>query len=167
MALTNSQYNTIMKTYEEKQLKSRHALEEKQAFILGGSNYKAPAQTVGDFLRGIPSKNGKSIIPTCSTGVTWCDLKDCLPYFAVESLKEAIPLFDNKIKGFADENAVLTGVETRSSSPVRVLRDDSLESSILGIYPCGEGAGYAGGIMSAAVDGIRIAQKILETAVHK
>ncbi len=140
---------------------------EKQAFILGGSSYKAPAQRVGDFLRGVPSKEQNGIMPTCPTGVTWCDLKGCLPDFAIESLKKAIPLFDNKIKGFSDENAVLTGVETRSSSPVRILRDELFESSIKGIYPCGEGAGYAGGIMSAAVDGIRIAQKILETAAHK
>jgi len=137
---------------------------EKLAFSLGGSNYKAPAQTVGDFLKGVPSKAQKEVKPSYPLGVTWCDLKNCLPNFATESLKEALPLFNNKIKGFSDFNAVMTGVETRSSSPVRVLRNEELESSISGIYPCGEGAGYAGGIMSAAVDGIRIAQTVIQSA---
>ena len=140
---------------------------EKLAFTLGGNNYKAPAQTVGDFLKGVPSEAQKSVKPTYPLGITWVDLSACLPQFATDSLKEALPLFNDKIKGFIDENAVMTGVETRSSSPVRVKRNENFESTISGIYPCGEGAGYAGGIMSAAVDGIRIAQKILETAAHK
>lgn len=136
---------------------------EKLAYILGGSNYKAPAQAVGDFLKGTPTKAQKNVTPTYPMGVTWCDLSSCLPQFAVDSLKEALPLFNNKIKGFTDENAVMTGVETRSSSPVRIKRNENFESTILGIYPCGEGAGYAGGIMSAAVDGIRIAQQIIQS----
>ena len=140
---------------------------EKLAFASGGSSYKAPAQLVGDFLKGEPTKEQKGVTPSYPLGVTWTDLSACLPEFAVTALKEALPLFNNKIKGFAQDSAVMTGVETRSSSPVRVLRNELYESNISGIYPCGEGAGYAGGIMSAAVDGIRIAQKILETAVHK
>ncbi len=134
---------------------------ERLAYLLGGSNYKAPAQTVGDFLKGVPAKAQKNVTPTYPIGVTWCDLSSCLPDFAVASLKEALPLFNNKIKGFTDENAVMTGIETRSSSPVRIKRNENFESTIFGIYPCGEGAGYAGGIMSAAVDGIRIAQQIV------
>ncbi len=134
---------------------------EKMAFVLGGSNYKAPAQLVGDFLKDKPSEKQGRITPSYPLGVTWCNLKDCLPSFVTDSLKEALPLFNNKIKGFSDPQAVLTGIETRSSSPVRVLRDENLESSIKGIYPCGEGAGYAGGIMSAAVDGIKVAMEII------
>lgn len=134
---------------------------EKLAFVLGGSNYKAPAQLVGDFLKGVPSDKQKDVTPSYPLGVTWCDLSACLPEFAINSLKEALPLFNNKIRGFSDENAVMTGVETRSSSPVRIKRNEFFESSIEGIYPCGEGAGYAGGIMSASVDGIRIAQQII------
>ena len=135
---------------------------EKKAFVAGGSNYKAPAQKVGDFLKDKPSERGGKIKPSYPLGVTWCSLKDVLPDFCFESLKEALPIFDRKLHGFADPDAVLTGIETRSSSPVRVLRDETLQSSIEGIYPCGEGAGYAGGIMSAAVDGIRVAEKITE-----
>ena len=135
---------------------------EKLAFTLGGSNYKAPAQLVGDFLKGKKSESQKDVTPSYPFGVKWCDISACLPSFATDALKEALPLFNNKIKGFAEENAVMTGVETRSSSPVRVLRNEFYQSSVSGIYPCGEGAGYAGGIMSAAVDGIRVAQKIIE-----
>ncbi|MBE7092161.1 MAG: hypothetical protein E7365_03155 [Clostridiales bacterium] len=135
---------------------------EKMAFILGGSNYKAPAQLVGDFLKDTPSTKQGKITPSYPIGVKWTEIKKCLPDFVTASLKQALPLFDNKIKGFANKDAVLTGVETRSSSPVRVLRDENFESSIKGVYPCGEGAGYAGGIMSAAVDGIKVAMAIIE-----
>ena len=135
---------------------------EKKAFIAGGSNYRAPAQKLGDFLSGKASECGGRIKPSYPLGVTWCSLKDVLPDFCFKSLKEAIPIFDGKLHGFAEPDAVLTGIETRSSSPVRILRDETLQSSIKGIYPCGEGAGYAGGIMSAAVDGIRVAEKIAE-----
>lgn len=135
---------------------------EKMAYQLGGSNYQAPAQLVGDFLKDTPSTKQGSITPSYPLGVKWTEIKKCLPSFVSDSLKEALPKFDNKIKGFLKEDAVLTGVETRSSSPVRVLRDENFESSIKGIYPSGEGAGYAGGIMSAAVDGIKVAMKIIE-----
>ena len=135
---------------------------EHLAFILGGSNYKAPAQLVGDFLKDKPSEKQGEITPSYPLGVTWCEIKNCLPQFVSDSLKQALPLFNNKIKGFSKYDAVLTGVETRSSSPIRVLRDESLQSSIKGIYPCGEGAGYAGGIMSAGVDGIKVAMAIIE-----
>lgn len=135
---------------------------EEMAFKLGGSNYQAPVQLVGDFLKDTPSTKQGNITPSYPLGVKWTDLKNCLPQFVSDSLKQALPKFDNKIKGFAKKDAVLTGVETRSSSPVRILRDENLESSTKGIYPCGEGAGYAGGIMSAAVDGIKVAMKIIE-----
>lgn len=133
---------------------------EKKAFIAGGSNYFAPAQLAGDFLRKRPSTACGSITPTYRPGVKWTSLDECLPAFAADGLREAICQFDKKIKGFNCSDAVLTGVETRSSSPVRVLRSmDSLESGITGLYPAGEGAGYAGGILSAAVDGIRVGEK--------
>ncbi len=135
---------------------------EHLAFILGGSNYKAPAQLVGDFLKDEPSTKQGEITPSYPLDVKWTEIKNCLPQFVSDSLKQALPLFNNKIKGFSKYDAVLTGVETRSSSPIRVLRDESLQSSIKGIYPCGEGAGYAGGIMSAGVDGIKVAMAIIE-----
>jgi len=133
---------------------------EEKAFLYGGENYFAPAQLVGDFLKDIPSKGAKNIIPTYRPGVKWGRIDEVLPGFVCESMREAIEVFDRKIKGFKSYDAVLTAPETRSSSPVRIVRDkDSLQSNIKGIYPCGEGAGYAGGIMSAAVDGIVCAEK--------
>ena len=134
---------------------------EEAAFRLGGGDYRAPAQRLGDFLAGRPSEGGGSVVPTYPLGVRWCDVSGCLPDFAAAALREAFPLFDRKIRGFALPDAVLTGVETRSSSPVRILRDESGQSDLRGIYPCGEGAGYAGGILSAAVDGIRVAQWVI------
>ncbi len=135
---------------------------EQKAFRLGGSNYFAPAQLSGDFLKGRASTGPKSVLPTYRPGVTWTNLSKCLPEFACEGMKEAIMAFDKKIKGFAHPDAVLTGVETRSSSPVRILRDaSSMQSQISGLYPAGEGAGYAGGILSAAVDGIRVGESFL------
>lgn len=135
---------------------------EQKAFKLGGSNYHAPAQLSGDFLKGRASNGPKSVQPTYKPGVAWTNLEKCLPKFAYEGMKEAILAFDRKIKGFAHPDAVLTGVETRSSSPVRVLRDgQSMQSEIAGLYPAGEGAGYAGGILSAAVDGIRAGESFL------
>lgn len=133
---------------------------EESAFKLGGGNYVAPAQLVGDFLSDKPSSQCGSVVPSYPIGVKWGSIKECLPDFAVDSIKKSLPEFDKKINGFATADAVLTGVETRSSSPVRVLRDDKYTSSILGVYPCGEGAGYAGGITSAAVDGLRVAEQI-------
>ena len=124
--------------------------------------FHAPAQLVGDFLAGRPSDSPRSILPTYSPGVTWTALDGTLPDYVLTTLKEAIPIFDRKLHGFAHPDAVLTGVETRSSSPVRILRDDSYQSPALpGLYPCGEGAGYAGGITSAAVDGIKVAEAII------
>jgi len=135
---------------------------ERTAFELGGGGFKAPAQVMGDFLQGVTSSAGGSVEPTYPRGVTYTDLATCLPEFVVASLREAAPLFDRRMRGFATADAILTGVETRSSSPVRVVRDASLQSNLRGIYPCGEGAGYAGGIMSAAVDGMRCAEAVLE-----
>ena len=132
---------------------------EKRAFRAAGGNYCAPAQRVGDFL-GFPSSD-KDVKPTYRPGVTWTNIDDVLPQFVADAMREALPLMDKKLKGFADNNAVLTVPETRSSSPVRILRDkNTMQSDISGLYPCGEGAGYAGGIMSAAVDGLKIAEKI-------
>ena len=136
-------------------------LEEK-AFVLGGYNYFAPIQRVEDFIKNKQSKFIGSIKPTYLPGVTLSNLNDILPEFVSATLKEGIQYFDTKLSGFANPDSILTGIETRSSSPVRILRNKDLVSNILGLYPCGEGAGYAGGIMSAAVDGIKCAIAILE-----
>ncbi len=133
---------------------------EQAAFCLGGENYYAPAQLVGDFLAKRASSGQGSITPTYRPGVAWTDLDGCLPGYVTETLRDAIPLLDRKLHGFAHPDAVLTGVETRSSSPVRILRDEHCQSALSGLYPCGEGAGYAGGIVSAAVDGIRVAEAV-------
>lgn len=135
-------------------------LEEK-AFSVGKGGYRAPAQNVVDFLERKCITKFEDVQPTYLPGVQMVDLHEVLPKFVTDTMEEGIKYFDTKIKGFAS-SGVLTGVETRSSSPVRILRDDSLQSNIRGVYPCGEGAGYAGGIMSAAVDGIKCAIKILE-----
>lgn len=135
---------------------------EKDAFVLGGSNYNAPIQRVEDFLLNRKSTFIGEVKPTYLPGVTLCNLNEILPKFVSNTLKEGIIYFDKKIKGFASNDAILTGVETRSSSPVRIIRNNEFVSNINGIYPCGEGPGYAGGIMSAAVDGIKCAIKILE-----
>ena len=134
---------------------------EEKAYRVSGS-YKAPAQKVGDFLAGKASQGPGKVEPTYRPGVTWCDLHEFLPGKITRALAEALPKLDGKLKGYADPDAVLTAPETRSSSPVRILRDDSRQSRIRGLYPTGEGAGYAGGIMSAAVDGIQTAEAILE-----
>lgn len=136
-------------------------LEEK-AFILGGKNYFAPIQTVGDFLNNTKTTKLGKVKPTYKPGVTFSNLQEILPDFVNKTLKEGLLDFDKKIKGFASPDNILTGVETRSSSPVRIVRDGNCMANIEGIYPCGEGAGYAGGIMTAAVDGIKCAIKILE-----
>jgi len=136
-------------------------LEEK-AFILGGKNYYAPVQRVEDFLNNKKSEFIGKVVPTYKPGITLSNLNTILPDFVNRTLKEGILYFDTKLKGFADPDSILTGLETRSSSPVRILRDENFTSNIIGIYPCGEGAGYAGGIMSAAVDGIKCAVAILE-----
>ena len=133
---------------------------EEKAYQVSGS-YRAPAQRVGDFLKGIPSTGPGSVEPTYRPGVTWCDLHDVLPEQLTRAMEEALPKLDGQLKGYADPDAVLTAPETRSSSPVRILRGEDRQSQIKGLYPCGEGAGYAGGIMSAAVDGIQTAEAIL------
>ena len=135
---------------------------ERKAYLLAGSNYNAPVQRVEDFINNQKSTHIGSIIPSYKPGYTLCNLQEILPNFVSQTLKEGILYFDKKIKGFANPDAILTGVETRSSSPVTILRDENLTSNIEGIYPCGEGAGYAGGITSAAVDGIKVAIKIIE-----
>lgn len=136
---------------------------EQAAYRLGGENWFAPAQLVGDFLADRPSVGGGSILPTYRPGVTWTRMEGCLPNYVTETLRGAIPLLDRKLSGFAHPEAVLTGVETRSSSPVRILRDETYQSALRGLFPCGEGAGYAGGIVSAAVDGIRVAEAVAVT----
>ena len=135
---------------------------EQAAYRLGGSNYHAPAQLVGDFLAGRGSAGPGEVVPSYLPGVTWTDLRECLPGFVAGSLRAALPLFGRQLRGFDRPDAVLTGVESRSSSPVRLLRDSRGQSAVAGVYPCGEGAGYAGGILSAAVDGIRCAEWVLE-----
>ena len=171
---------------------------EQQAFgeahEMGGEAWSAPAQTVGDFLADTAGNPSKTVKPSYARGVVWCDLREVLPEFVTDSIAEALPILDRKLHGFADGEAVMTGVETRSSSPVRILRDETTlqawrekpkkhvrardiarghgprEEDLVpeprrycGIYPCGEGAGYAGGIMSAAVDGLRVASEIVMT----
>jgi len=132
---------------------------EEQAFIAGGGTYAAPAQLVGDFLAGRPSTRLGSVVPSYRPGVTPADLSTCLPDYAVAAIREALPAFDRQIKGFATADATLTGVETRTSSPIRIKRDDTFQSlNTNGLFPAGEGAGYAGGILSAAIDGIRVAE---------
>ena len=133
---------------------------EEAAFALGGGGFRAPAQRVGDFLARRPSAGPGRVKPSYRPGVTWCDLWDCLPPFAAEALSEALPLLGKKLRGYDDPDAVLTAVESRSSSPVRILRDGTYQSSLRGLYPCGEGAGYAGGILSAAADGMRCAEQV-------
>ncbi len=135
---------------------------EKAAFELGGRNYRAPAQLVGDFLADRVSSDFGEVRPSYRPGVTLADLRECLPQAVTRSLKAALPLFGRQLHGFDRPDAILTGVETRSSSPVRLLRDGKGCSAIPGIIPCGEGAGYAGGILSAAVDGIKCAEWVLK-----
>ena len=136
---------------------------ERLAYELGGQNYNAPVQLVGDFLNDRISTKIGSVKPSYEPGYTFVDLRECLPQFVTETMKEALSGFDRKIKGFAMNDAVLTAVETRSSAPIRIVRDEeTLESTnTRNLYPCGEGAGYAGGIVTAAVDGIKCAEKII------
>ena len=140
----------------------QRAIEE-AAFRAGGGNYHAPAQRAGDFLAGSPSTGPGAVQPTYRPGVTWCDLHEVLPEKITGALKTALPRLDGNLKGYADPDAVLTAPETRSSSPVRIIRDDTKQSTGLkGLYPAGEGAGYAGGIMSAAIDGIQCAEALMD-----
>ena len=134
---------------------------ESHAYVLGGSNYQAPAQLVGDFVAGRPSTALGSITPSYKPGVTVGDLSSALPGYAIEAMREAFPAFGRKINGFDTHDAVLTGVETRTSSPIRMTRGDDYQSlNVRGLYPAGEGASYAGGILSAGVDGIKVAEAL-------
>jgi uncharacterized FAD-dependent dehydrogenase len=135
---------------------------ESTAYVLGGSNFCAPGQLVGDFLRGTASTALGDVIPSYKPGVKLCDLSQALPDYAIDAIREALPAFGRQLRGFDRPDAVLTGVESRTSSPVRITRDEqTLQSlNVRGLYPCGEGAGYAGGILSAGVDGIRVAEAV-------
>jgi len=134
---------------------------EAHAYVMGGSNYQAPAQLVGDFVAGRPSTALGSVEPSYKPGVTLGDLAPSLPDFAIEAIREALPAFDRQIKGYNLHDAVLTGIETRTSSPLRITRGENFQSlNLKGLFPAGEGAGYAGGILSAGVDGIRIAEAV-------
>ena len=134
---------------------------ERKAYEAGEKSYRAPAERVGDFLG---KSCGESVKATYKPGIVWTKIDEVLPHFVTEAIRDALPLMDKKLRGFADPDAILTVPETRSSSPVRIIRDkDTLMSQIEGLYPCGEGAGYAGGITSAAVDGIKVAEKIAES----
>lgn len=136
---------------------------EQRAYVCGGGNYHAPAQRVGDFLAGRASTAPGRVQPTYRPGVTWCDLHDMLPARITATLAQALPVFGQKLRGFDDPDAVLTAPETRSSSPVRIVRGpDRCSTGVQGLYPCGEGAGYAGGITSAAVDGLRCAECVIK-----
>jgi uncharacterized FAD-dependent dehydrogenase len=134
---------------------------EQKAYILGGSNYNAPIQLVGDFLNDQPSKKLGSVNPSYRPGFKFVKMTDIFPSYITDTMKEALIDFNRKIKGFSMHDAILTGVETRSSSPIRILRNENHQSNINGLYPMGEGAGYAGGIMSSAVDGIKTAEKVI------
>ena len=137
---------------------------ESQAFVLGGSDYCAPAQLVGDFVAGRPSTALGEVQPSYQPGVLLGDLHAALPAYAIAALREALPAFGRKIKGFGRPDAVLTGVETRTSSPIRIVRgEDGQSVNVRGLYPAGEGAGYAGGILSAGVDGIRVAEAVAQS----
>ena len=134
---------------------------ERAAFRAGGENYHAPAQLVGDFLAHKPSESAGAVAPTYQPGVRYCDLHDVLPERITSVLERALPELDRRLHGFARADAVMTAPETRSSSPVRIVRGANRQSAAAGLYPCGEGAGYAGGIMSAAVDGMLSAEALI------
>jgi uncharacterized FAD-dependent dehydrogenase len=129
---------------------------------MGGGDYSAPAQTLGDFLQGKSGTAFTEVLPSCTSGATPADVAKILPRRVTETLRAAIPQMARSLRGFDNPAAVLTAPETRSSSPVRVPRDEFWQANIRGLFPCGEGAGYAGGIVSAAVDGIRGAWAVLE-----
>ncbi|EPM3973092.1 NAD(P)/FAD-dependent oxidoreductase [Vibrio vulnificus] len=139
---------------------------ESNAYRLGGENYDAPAQKIGDFLKGRDPSALGDVEPSFTPGIKLTDLEKALPPFAIEAIREAIPAFDRKIKGFASEDGLLTGVETRTSSPVCIKRDKDYQSvNLKGFYPAGEGAGYAGGILSAGIDGIKVAEAVARSMV--
>lgn len=140
---------------------------EEIAFKLGGETYQAPAQLVGDFLKGRPSNEFGKVEPSYKPGIRLGDLSSALPKYAIEAMREAIPAFDKQIKGFAMNDAILTGVETRTSSPIRINRDETGQSiNTKGLFPAGEGAGYAGGILSAGIDGIKAAEWVAKAILQ-
>jgi len=139
---------------------------ERRAFELGGGTYAAPCQRVEDFLAGRPSTGLGAVVPSYQPRVTPTDLATALPDYVITALREAIPAFDRKIRGFALPDALLTGVETRTSSPLRMTRGADRQSlNVRGLYPAGEGAGYAGGILSAGVDGIEVAEAVARSII--
>lgn len=139
---------------------------ESLAYVAGGSNYSAPGQTVGDFLAGRPSTALGEVTPSYKPGVKMTDLAQCLPAFAIEALREALPVFGRQIANYDHPDAVMTGVETRTSSPLRITRGKDLQSlNVANLFPAGEGAGYAGGILSAAIDGIKVAEAVATSIV--
>ena len=141
---------------------------EAMAYVAGGSNYSAPGQKVGDFLAGRPSTDLGEVTPSYKPGVTMTDLSQCLPAFAVEAIREALPVFGRQIARYDHPDVVMTGVETRTSSPVRITRDAELQSlNVARLFPAGEGAGYAGGILSAAIDGIKVAEAVAKSMLAK
>ena len=141
---------------------------ESNAFVLGGSDYRAPGQLVGDFIAGTPSTELRSIVPSYKPGVTPTDLHQALPAYAIEAMREAFPAFGRKIKGFDTPDAVLTGVETRTSSPIKITRGEDFQSlNTRGLFPAGEGASYAGGILSAGVDGIKVAEAVARAVLQE
>jgi uncharacterized FAD-dependent dehydrogenase len=134
---------------------------ERQAYVLGGRDHSAPVQMLCDFMKRRPSERLGSVPATYRPGVVPSELDRCLPAYVCEAIRQALPVFDRQLRGFAMPDAVLTGVETRSSCPLRIVRDERGESNIKGLFPCGEGSGYSGGIVSSAVDGIRTAEMCL------
>ena len=141
---------------------------ESLAFELGGKDYNAPAQTIGDFLKGKPDSELGDVKPSFTPGITLTDLSKALPDFAVEAIREAIPAFNKKIQGFGSDDGLLTGVETRTSSPISIKRDKEFQSiNTKGLFPAGEGAGYAGGILSAGIDGIKVAEAVAKSMLEK
>ena len=133
----------------------------KTFLALGGSNYDAPAQLIGDFLTGKASSELGEVKPSYTPGVKLTDLSKVLPDYAISAIREAVPAFDKQIKGFAKADGLLTGVETRTSSPISIKRGADFQSvNVNGLYPAGEGAGYAGGILSAGIDGIKVAEAV-------
>ncbi|TCT17067.1 hypothetical protein EDC18_101363 [Natranaerovirga pectinivora] len=162
--------SAIIVTVKPEDFESEHPLAaiafqrkwEEKAFQVGGSSYKVPIQLVDDFYKNKASNNLGDVMPSLKEQGVLANIQECLPHYVIEGLKEGIQAFDKKIKGFARQDAILSGVETRTSSPVRIHRDDNFESNIKGLYPCGEGAGYAGGITSAAMDGIKTAEAIFK-----
>jgi uncharacterized FAD-dependent dehydrogenase len=136
---------------------------ERLAFETGQNRYSAPVQRVGDFLEGIPSKHIGTVQPSYTGSVIPSDITRCLPDYVIKTMKKGLQYFDQKIKGYAQPDVIMTGVETRTSAPIRISRSESGEAlNMPGLYPAGEGAGYAGGIVSAAVDGIRAAEQIIK-----